>query len=240
MASKRISKPKGGSKVTAKKPTHSQARSAAKSQARTPARVAKRAGTGEAMAAEPKKTSVISPTVETSRLLRETKTTTAALAQLEKAIKLIYHKELKKARIELKSLIESYPAETEILARARTYLQICEREESAQKKPIIAHNQLYAMGVVEHNQGDYEKAISLFRQSLERNPNSDHIYYCLAASFAMKGDLPEALQNLQKAVELNEENRVYAKNDSDFTSLHGRKEFIDLVGWSQPMAGGQP
>lgn len=175
---------------------------------------------------------------EPQRLLRETKSTTAALHLLEKSIKLIYHKDFRKARAELKILLESYPDEQEILARARTYAQICEREETAHKKPVIANDHLYNLGVIEHNRGDYDKAILYFRQYLEKNPNSDHIYYSLAASFAIKGETAEAVKNLQKAVELNDENRVYAKNDSDFLPLHGQKEFIDLVGWCQPATGG--
>ena len=192
------------------------------------------------MGTEAKKTSSISNIAEPLRLLRETKATTAALSLLEKGIKLIYQKEFKKARNEFRSLIEDYGAEAEILARARSYLQICDREEPAHRKPAVGNDQLYTMGVMEHNRGDYEKAVSYFRQSLDKNPSSDHIFYSLAASFAMKGEIAEAIRNLQKAVELNEENRVYAKNDSDFAPLHGQKEFSDLVGWSQPAAGGQP
>lgn len=242
MSSKRSNtKPKGSSKSAHRRPAPSRANSSMKPKTKTSVKIAKPAKQGSAQdtgAAETKRVSALSNVVDSSRLLRETKTTVAALALLEKAIKFIYHKDLKKARVELKSLLESYPAEQEILARARTYLQICDREEASHKKPVIANDQLYTLGVMEHNRGDYENAISYFRQSLERNPNSDHIYYSLAASFAMKGDLAEAVRNLRKAVELNEENRVYAKNDSDFTPLHGQREFSDLVGWNQPAAGG--
>ncbi len=175
---------------------------------------------------------------EPPRLLRETKSTTAALGMLERAIKFIYHKEFKKARIELHSLIESYTAEQEILARARTYLQICDREEASHKKPVIGNDQLYTLGVMEHNRGNYENAINYFRQSLEKHSDSDHIYYSLAASLALKGDIEEAIRNLQKAVEINEENRIYAKNDVDFQPLHGQKEFCDLIGVNQPVTSG--
>jgi len=187
---------------------------------------------------EIKKVSAAPQMPEPSRLLRETKSTAAALGLLEKAIKFIYHKEFKKARVELKSLIVSHPAEQEILARARTYLQICDREDASHKKPIVGNDQLYTLGVMQHNQANYDGAISYFRQSLEKNTHSDHIYYSLAASYSMKGDVPEAVRNLQKAIELNEENRIYAKNDADFMPLHGVKEFGDLVGWNQPAAGG--
>jgi tetratricopeptide (TPR) repeat protein len=244
MFSKRSdTKTKKSSKSASGKRSHAHAKSSAKRKTRTAGRVAKAARPAraqKAMRPETKKVSAAgkTATAEVSRLLRETKATTAALGLLARGIKLIYQKEFRKARVELKSLIESYPAEPEILARARTYLRICDREEAAHKKPVIANDQLYTLGVMEHNRGDYEKAVTYFRQSLEKSPNSDHIYYSLAASFAVKGEIAEALRNLQKAVELNEENRVFAKNDSDFAPLHGEKEFSDLVGWSQPAAGG--
>jgi tetratricopeptide (TPR) repeat protein len=187
----------------------------------------------EAVTRNPAVTSRISPSPETPpRLLRDSKTTAAALALLERGIKLIYQKDFRKARAEFKSLIETHPGEPEIVARARTYIQICDREEVAHKKPAITNDQLYTLGVMEHNCGNYEAAISYFHQSLEQHPNADYIFYSIAASLALKGSVPEAIQNLRKAIELKEENRIYAKNDTDFVPLHSQKDFADLVGMS--------
>jgi len=173
------------------------------------------------------------------RLLHPTKTTPAALALLEKGIELIFRKEFKKARLELKGLLEAYPGELDILARARSYIQICEREEAAQKKQSITTDQLYALGVLEHNKANYDTAISYFLQSLENHPDADYIYYSVAASLAMKGDLAQSLENLRKAVELNEASRVYAKNDADFSALQTKREFAELVGTS-PVSATEP
>ena len=173
----------------------------------------------------------ITPTLEAPpRLLRQTKTTSAALSLLEKGIEYIFKKEFKKARTELKTLLESYPAETEILARARSYIQICDREEGQQKKTPATTDQLYALGVLEHNRANYDLAISYFLESLRNHPKADYIYYSAAASMALKGDLANSLENLRKAIELNEDSRVYAKNDSDFTALQSIREFAELVG----------
>lgn len=244
MASKRTkTKAKSSSKSSHKKPVSSRVKPPAKPKSKASGKTSKpsrRAAAQESAKAGPKKVNIVTEIPESSRLLRETKSTTAALGHLERAIKLIYHKDFKKARVELKALLDDYPAEQEILARARTYIQICNREDAAHKKPVLGNDQLYTLGVMEHNQGNYERAISHFRQSLEKNINSDHIYYSLAASLAMMGEPAEAILNLQKAIELNEENRVFAKNDSDFAALHGQREFGDLVGWNPTGAGGQP
>jgi len=164
------------------------------------------------------------------RLLGDTKSTAAALSLLEKAIKLIFFKDLRRARAEIKALFETHPGEKEILARARSYLQICEREEAALHKPTVTGDQLYTFGIVEHNRGNYDSAISVFNQLLAKQPDTDYLYYAVAASFALKGDVGQALANLRRAIGLNESNRVYAKNDPDFNSLHEQGEFVDLVG----------
>jgi len=170
-----------------------------------------------------------------SQLLRRTKTTDSALAQLEKGIELINRKEFKKAVAELQSLIEKYKNEAEITASARSYLDICRRGEARQKKtPSTVQNQTYAMGVMEHNRTNYDKAIACFRQSLEKYPGADYIYYSLAASLALKGDVPSAVDNLRKAVELNRDSLVHAKNDPDFAPLENNKEFLDLIGVAAP------
>jgi len=89
--------------------------------------------------------------------------------------------------------------------------------------------------VMEHNKANYDEAIAYFLQSLEKHPNADYIYYSVAASQAMKGDLAQSIENLRKAIELNEDSRIYAKNDADFAVLQTKKEFAELVGLNQPL-----
>jgi tetratricopeptide (TPR) repeat protein len=170
------------------------------------------------------------PPEKPPRLLSESKQTSAALALLEKGIKLLFQKDFKRARHELEAIASHYPAEHEIIARSRSYLQVCDREEGAQKKPSISNDQLYTLGVLEHNQGNFDAAIGHFLQSLERHGSAEYVYYSLAASHARKRDVGPAVQNLRRAIELNEDNRVYAKNDPDFASLHREREFTELVG----------
>jgi len=166
---------------------------------------------------------------------RWNKTTASALAQLEKGIELINRKDFKKAIAELQSLIEKYKNETGITAAARGYIEICKRGEARRKKaPPAAENQAYALGVMEHNSTNYDKAIAYFKQSLERYPRADYIYYSIAASLALKGDAPVAVENLRKAVELNRDSLVHAKNDPDFAPLENNKEFLELIGVPAP------
>ncbi len=180
------------------------------------------------------KSSITAPVQDNNTgLLRQTKTSTAALKHLEKGIELIFKKDFKKALLELNSLCSKYPEEAEIVARARSYIAICERENPSKAKIETSSEQLYALGVLEHNKAKYDEAISYYVRSLKDNPELDYIHYSIAASQAMKGDLKESLDNLRKAVDLNEESRIYARNDEDFSAFEGNEEFDELVGISQ-------
>ncbi len=181
------------------------------------------------------RTASASPVNVPARLLHQTKTTSPALALLGKGVELIYQKDFKKAKNELKSLLQTYPAELDILARARSYMQICEREEANLKKPAASADQLYALGILEHNKTNYDAAISYFLQSLAKHPKADYIYYSIAASQAKKGDTAKSIENLRKAVALNEDSRIYAKNDADFSALQSEREFAELVGINSPL-----
>jgi tetratricopeptide (TPR) repeat protein len=89
---------------------------------------------------------------------------------------------------------------------------------------------------MEHNRGNYDLAISYFRQSLEKHPDKDYTHYSLATSLAMKKKSHEAIQSLKRAIELNEDNRVYAKNDADFAAIQESQEFASLIGFHQTAA----
>jgi tetratricopeptide (TPR) repeat protein len=178
----------------------------------------------------PSKKTVASLTNAKPGLLRQTKATSAALSHLEKGIELIFKKDFKKALKELNSLFQSYPNETEILARARSYILICEREQESLPKTEAGTDQLYALGVLEHNKANYDAAISYFHRSSKIYPDADYIYYSIAASLAMKGDHAASIENLKKAIELNEDSRIHAKNDQDFSVFEEDEEFAELVG----------
>jgi tetratricopeptide (TPR) repeat protein len=180
------------------------------------------------------KTDIAPAFSEPSRLLHHTKATMAALTHLEKGIEYIFHKDFKKARVELKNLLENYSGELEIVSRAQSYIQICDREEANLKKPAPTSDQMYALGVMEHNKAYYDKAISYFNQALEKHPNADYIYYSIAASLALKGELGESIKNLRKAIALKEDSRIHAKNDPDFAILATHPEFMEIVGPNAP------
>ncbi len=140
----------------------------------------------------------------------------------------------------MESLIRDHPAEPEIAARARSYLQICRREETPRQRSAPTNDEIYSLGVLEHNRGNYDAAVGYFREAHQKRPAADYVLYSLAASLSLKGESAEAMANLRQAIDLNEDNRVFAKNDPDFSALHGHPEFAMLVGLDQLQSDESP
>ncbi|MEM1250006.1 MAG: hypothetical protein AAGA81_08235 [Acidobacteriota bacterium] len=104
----------------------------------------------------------------------------------------------------------------ELTARARLYLQACdEREEGAGTGPEDA----FLEAVMAKNSGDFETATEICSRG-GRAGKDEKFAYLHASLVALAGDPEEAMALLEKAIEMNPENRIHAYHDSDFEALH--------------------
>jgi len=156
-----------------------------------------------------------------------------SLERFENALELFNHNQLGRARGIFARLTED-PAR-ELAERARVYLSICEQRLShtpLQLKTAEDHYN-YAVGLA--NQGEAEESEQHFLKALKLSPNADYIYYALATIYALRNDVDGALENLLKAIELNEKNRYQAQNDADFAVLLEDPRFTELLYPEKPM-----
>jgi tetratricopeptide (TPR) repeat protein len=147
-----------------------------------------------------------------------------------KAVKALGKRDFEKARSLFDELIATHPEERDILDRARSYRDVC--AAALDKKPAArpkGHDELVLHGVVRHNEGDYEGALKLLRQALEERPESEDALYCIAASSALAGDAPAALEALSKAIEIGPGCRAQARADADFDAMRDNEDLIDLL-----------
>lgn len=77
--------------------------------------------------------------------------------------------------------------------------------------------------------GDYAGVVERGRDMIEANPAYALLFYNVACCESLTGQTTEALEHLQKAIELSEQFRDYAKNDSDLDPIRGEPAFQDLV-----------
>ncbi|HEV8130442.1 MAG TPA: tetratricopeptide repeat protein [Acidobacteriota bacterium] len=154
----------------------------------------------------------------------------ALLDLYERGIKALYNKNYQQAMDLFERLIENYPDEIELTDRARNFIKFGRSQGATRRAPQPkTAEEMFDAGVIEHNKANFQRAIEHFLRAIELNPKGDYIHYALAASHAQAADLDPAIQSLQKAIQLNPENKFLARNDPDFEPIRSNKEFVALV-----------
>ncbi len=125
----------------------------------------------------------------------------------------------------LRTVIERYPDERELLERARLYLKVCERElEPKEPAPKTADEWVYA-ATVALNAGDEATGLLHLQRALTADARHDHAHYMMAVAVWRRGDVGGALDHLRRAIALNPENRSIARQDPELDSLRDAPAF---------------
>ena len=157
--------------------------------------------------------------------------TLAAVRAFEQALRLFNRHEFGTARSAFLAVLAKFAEQAEIVARARTYLAICEHRLA--RSPSVPRNPdaLYNQGVFQLNRGNTEDAVELFEKALKAEPRADHIYYSLAAAHARLNDTPKAMEALRRAIGIRPIHRSHARRDLDFVGLRSNEDFQQLTGF---------
>ncbi len=78
--------------------------------------------------------------------------------------------------------------------------------------------------------GDYEAVIDRGREAIEADPQYPILFYNLACCESLAGRPSDAVEHLRQAIELSEQFRALAKDDSDFDQIRDEPAFETLVG----------
>jgi len=137
----------------------------------------------------------------------------------ERGLQALQRRDFAASAAALRTVIERYPDERELLERARLYLKVCERElEPKEPTPKTADEWVYAATVAQ-NSGDDMTAFKHLQRALTEDARHDHAHYMMAVATAQRGDPSGALEHLRRAIALNPENRSRARQDSDLDGL---------------------
>ena len=85
-------------------------------------------------------------------------------------------------------------------------------------------------GVALDNLGKYEKAIASYDQSIKINSNDANAYYNKACCYGLQNNVELAIENLQRAINLDVKYQDMAKTDQDFEQIQGDERFQSLLG----------
>jgi tetratricopeptide (TPR) repeat protein len=142
-----------------------------------------------------------------------------AVAMYERGLQALQRRDFAASAAALRTVIERYPDERELLERARLYLKVCERElEPKEPTPKTADEWVYAATVAQ-NSGDDATALKHLQKALSEDARHDHANYMMAVAAAQRSDTATALEHLRRAIALNPENRSRARQDPDLDPI---------------------
>ena len=148
-----------------------------------------------------------------------------ALSAYGLAVKEFHKGDFEKASELLKSFIEKFPVDREIVDRARAYLTIAQKRPKKDSVPLKTFEDHYRYGVVKIGQGDHQGAVKVLEKALEFKENEGLVYFLLADVHCLMGQTDDALDYLKKAIQKDKHYSVLAQNEPDFEGLWEDKKF---------------
>lgn len=122
----------------------------------------------------------------------------------------------------------------ELSARARQYLAVARQQagvDDKAAKKAKSEEDAFLQAVFEKNRGNLEAALKLCRDG-KRDEQDERFAYLAASIHAVENRTDEAIQALERAIEMNPRNRVHAFHDPDFAELRRDKDHRQLFGIS--------
>lgn len=142
-----------------------------------------------------------------------------AVRAYERGVEALQQRNYARAAELLRSVVHHYPEEKELHERVLLYLNVCERQAAPpDATPQTLEERVYA-ATLAINAGAYDSGLAQLQLALQKAPSNDHVHYMLGVVHALRRDFSSSLTHLQRAVELNAENRLLALQDADLAGL---------------------
>jgi Tfp pilus assembly protein PilF len=101
---------------------------------------------------------------------------------------------------------------------ATVYLRICQQRTQSEPEPKTVEDR-YNAAVAFINDRRLEDADRLLRLALKQDPKGAHLHFALGVAATLSGDIAGAMNSIERAIELDPQNRILASRDSDLAAL---------------------
>ncbi|MDA1236545.1 MAG: hypothetical protein O3A53_17305 [Acidobacteria bacterium] len=110
---------------------------------------------------------------------------------------------------------------------ATVYLRICQQRMQSEPAPKTVEDR-YNAAVAAINDRRLEDADQLLRLALKQDPKGAHLHFALGVAATLSGDITGAISSVERAIELDPQNRILALRDSDLAALRSSPEAASL------------
>ncbi len=149
----------------------------------------------------------------------------AARKEYEKGVAALQRKKFDDAEKHLRAVIEQFGDEKELADRARLYLAVCEKRKAPSRN--ADGQDPYYLGLFEKNRGNYELALEHLKKAARRADG--HVSFLIACCHAQLNEPEKAIEALERAILVDENNRGLARRDSDLSPLKELPQFQQLI-----------
>ena len=154
-------------------------------------------------------------------------TSSPAFLHYQSAVQLVQQGKYDKALAALEKLLPTAPPE--ILERVRMYITTCQRQLERTSLAFQTPEERYDYAISQLNQGYFEEAREQLNEVVTDDPRADYAFYGLAVLDSITGHPQDCLDNLARAIDLNQKNRLQARSDNDFQSMVDDPRFTELL-----------
>ncbi|MGE5359330.1 MAG: tetratricopeptide repeat protein [Bacteroidales bacterium] len=142
-----------------------------------------------------------------------------AVGAYQEGVEALQQRDFRRAQRLFEAVLQRFPEEKELHERVQVYLNVCHRQAAPpDATPRTTEERVYA-ATVAINAGAYERGLLELQRALQADSANDHVHYMLGVVYALRQDFASSLAHLQRAVELNAENRFLALQDADLVGL---------------------
>ena len=125
----------------------------------------------------------------------------------------------KGAKAAFEELLTVEDLNTTIADRCRSFIASCDTKLDDSEAKLETADEFYLHGLYCHNNADYDQAEKHFATAIKMSADNDVYQFSLACTYAAQGDRNLAVETLEKAMSINEDNKVYARNSAEFQKL---------------------
>ena len=150
-----------------------------------------------------------------------------AVQAYEQALKAMQAQKYERAKPLFEKVIASGPKE--LVDRALVHLNICKQQLTQVQTSFNSLEEHYDYAISLMNMGDYVGAREHIESICRENAKLDFVWYGLSVLDCLTGRTQESLQHLSEAIRLNPNNRLQARNDSDFRNMADDPRFTELI-----------
>lgn len=159
----------------------------------------------------------------------EAATFARALNLFDRGVELFNSRKFDKAQRVFREIIEKMADEREFHDRAHLYLNLIQRQLKPVEPRPRNYEDYYNRAIYHLNLGDYDRSIGFLKKANDKKPKDPSITYFLALAFAGKNDVKASVIHLRQAIELDGENRVLARNETEFQAMLEHPEIREVL-----------